>query len=65
MTRENGKEYRDDTTLIWRDAPCDIDDAEENGVPLREFVNWYFGEYDYATTEQYIKDYYKKKLMED
>lgn len=65
VTMEDGEERDDDITLIWRDAQCDFDDAEENDIPLREFIGWYFGEYNFAITEQYVKDYYKKKLMED
>ena len=62
MTHENGKEYSDDVTLIWRDAPCGMDEAWDNDMPPREFINWHCGEYDYDMAEDYIKDYYKKKL---
>lgn len=61
---ENGKEYDDCVCLIWRDAPCGFDAAFDNDIPIHELVNWYHGDYDYDTTEQYIKDYYKKRLME-
>lgn len=57
----NGKQYDDDITLIWRDAPCGIDVAWEEDIPPRELVGWYFGEYDFVLVEGYIKDYYKAK----
>ena len=60
---ENGKEYDDCVCLIWRDAPCGIEEAWDNDVPPREFINWYCGEYDYDFTEDYIKDYYKEKMQ--
>ena len=53
----------DDIKLIWRYAPggfeaiCDKSDVK----PL-EFVNFYYGEYDYNTTEEYIEDYWKAKI---
>lgn len=48
----------DDITLIWRDI-LDIDFAYKNDIPPRELIGWYFGEYDFDITEEYIKDYYK------
>jgi hypothetical protein len=62
---ENGKRYDDCVCLIWRDAPCGFDAAFDNDIPIHELINWYHGDYDYDTTEHYIKDYYKKRLMED
>lgn len=60
---ENGKEYDDCVCLIWRDAPCGIEEAWDNDMPPREFINWYCGDYDYDFTEDYIKDYYKEKMQ--
>lgn len=62
MGYEDEELREDDITLIWRDAPCDIDAAWEEDIPPRELVGWYFGEYDFDITEEYIKDYYKAKL---
>lgn len=64
MSKENGKEYDDDITIIWRDTPCGFDSAYENDLPIREFVNYYAGEYDYDDTEYYIKKYYEEKLKQ-
>ena len=62
VAMENGKECRDDITLIWRDAPCGFEAAEENRIPHREFVDWYWGEYDYKIVESYIRKYYERKI---
>ena len=59
---KQGKGYRDDITLIWRDPPCGFEEAEENGITQRELVGWYWGDYDYKIVERYIKKYYKAKL---
>ena len=59
---KQGKGYRDDITLIWRDAPCDVDLAFEKDIPPRELIGWYFGEYDYDDAEWQIKHYYRNKL---
>jgi hypothetical protein len=64
MSKENGKEYDDDITIIWRDTPCGFDSAYENDLPIRELVNYYAGEYDYDDTEYYIKKYYEEKLKQ-
>ena len=60
---ENGKKYDDCICLIWRDAPCGIEEAWDNDMSPREFINWYCGDYDYDYTEEYIKDYYKEKMQ--
>ena len=52
----------DDITLIWRDAPEDMDYLFKNDIPPRELAGWYWGEYDFDLTEEYIEDYYKAKL---
>lgn len=62
MSNENGKEYSDDITLIWRDAPCGVGNAYLENISPRELVGWYYGEYDSEIVEGYIKDYWKKKL---
>lgn len=62
MSMENGKQYDDDIIIIWRDAPTDPNEANGVGLPIREIVGWYCGEYDYEDTEWYIKDWYRKKL---
>ena len=59
---ENGKEYDDCICLIWRDAPCGFDEAFDKDIPVQELVGWYHGDYEYDTTEYYIKDFYKKLL---
>lgn len=61
---ENGIQKEDDITLIWRDPPCGFEEAEDNDIPQRELVGWYWGDYDYKMVEGYIKDYYKTKLKE-
>jgi hypothetical protein len=65
MDDENGKLKNDDITLIWRDAPCGFEAAEENRIPHREFVDWYWGEYDYKIVESYIRKYYERKLNKE
>lgn len=57
-----GERYREGITLIWKDAPCDIDLAYEKDIPPRELIGWYFGEYDYDDVEWQIKHYYQEKL---
>lgn len=60
---KKGKAYRDDITLIWRDAPCGLDIAyEKDDISPRELIGWHWGAYDFDITEEYIKDYYKTKL---
>lgn len=48
-TFANGQWYSDDLTLIWTET-------QDEDQFLR-FVNFYYGEYDYETTEDYIKSY--------
>lgn len=62
MSMENGKQYDDDITLIWRDSPTDPEETNGIDLPIMEMVGWYAGTYDYEDTEWYIKDWYRKKL---
>lgn len=62
MSMENGKQYDDDITIIWRDTPTDPNETNGIDLPIREIVGWYCGEYDYEDTEWFIKDWYRKKL---
>lgn len=62
MSMENGKQYDDNITIIWRDALTDPNEANGVDLPIREFIGWYCGEYDYEDTEWFIKDWYRKKL---
>lgn len=64
MAMENGKLRDEDKTLIWRDAPCGLDEAWENNIPPTEFVGFYFGNPNEEDTEYYIKKYWEKKLMD-
>ena len=64
MATENGKEYSDDITIIWRNQPCGFDKAYDNDLPIIEFVNFYAGDYNYDDTEYYIKKYYEEKLKQ-
>ncbi len=59
---EDGCPKYEDITLIWRDAPCGVGQSFLQDIPPRELVGWYWGEYDFETVEEYIKDYWKKKL---
>lgn len=61
---EGNKVLSDDIILIWRDAPCGIGNAFLQNIPPRTLVGWYYGEYDEAIVEDYIKDYWKKQLAE-
>ena len=61
MTKENGKEYSDDITLIWKDCQHEVE-QEGVDIPMREFINWYCGDYDYDEVEWQIKYYYRNKL---
>lgn len=61
---EGDKVLNDDVILIWRDAPCGIGNAFLHDIPPRTLVGWYYGEYDEAIVENYIKDYWKKQLAE-
>ena len=64
MAMENGELRDEDKTLIWRDAPCGLDEAWENNIPPTEFVGFYFGEPNEEDTEYYIKKYWEKKLVD-
>lgn len=64
MAMENGKMCSEDKTLIWRDAPCGLDEAWENNIPPTEFVGFYYGEPNEEDTEYYIKEYWKKKVVD-
>lgn len=59
---EDGCPKYDDIILIWRDAPCGVGNAYLENISPRELVGWYWGEYDFETAEEYIKEYWKKKL---
>ena len=62
---KQGKGYRDDITLIWKDPSCGFEEAAKHGIAQRELVGWYWGEYDYKIIERYIKEYYKEKLNKE
>lgn len=64
MAMENGKLCSEDKTLIWRDAPCGLDEAWENNIPPTEFVGFYFGEPNEEDTEYYIREYWKNKVVD-
>lgn len=64
MAMENGKMCSEDKTLIWRDAPCGLDEAWENNIPPTEFVGFYYGEPNDEDTEYYIREYWKKKVVD-
>ena len=65
MAMEDGKLYSEDKTLIWRDAPCGLEEAWEHNIPHTEFVGFYYGEPNDEDTEYYIKDYWKKKIASE
>ena len=62
MSKENGKQYDDDITLIWRNSPTDPEETNGVDLPIMEMIGWYAGDYNYDDTEWYIKDWYRKKL---
>lgn len=64
MAMENGELRDEDKTLIWRDAPCGLEEAWEHNIPHTEFVGFYYGEPNEEDTEYYIKKYWEKKLMD-
>lgn len=64
MVMEDGKLCSEGKTLIWRDAPCGLEEAWENNLPHTEFVGFYYGDPEDEYTEDYIKDYWKKKVAE-
>ena len=64
MVMEGGKLRDEDKTLIWRDAPCGLEEAWENDVAPTEFVGFYYGDPNEEDTEEYIKDYWKKKVVD-
>ena len=62
MVMEDGKLCTEDKTLIWRDAPCGLEEAWERNLPHTEFVGFYYGEANDEDTEYYIEEYWKKKV---
>ena len=64
MVMEGGKLCDEDKTLIWRDAPCGLEEAWENNVSPTEFVGFYYGDPNEEDTEEYIKEYWKKKVVD-
>lgn len=62
IVMEDGKRYDEDKTLIWREAPCGLDEAWENNISPTEFVGFYYGEPNDEDTEHYIEEYWKKKI---
>ena len=64
MVMEDGELRSEDKTLIWRDAPCGLEEACDHNIPHTEFVDFYYGEPNEEDTEYYIKEYWKKKLAD-
>ena len=64
MVMEDGRLCSEDKTLIWREAPCGLDEAWENDIPPTEFVGFYYGEPNDEDTEYYIREYWKKKVVD-
>ena len=62
MTMEDGELKDDGVIVIWKNAPCGVDDAFDADLPIMEFVAWYCGDYDYDDVEWQIKHYYREKL---
>lgn len=62
MGMEDGELRSEDKTLIWRDAPCGLEEAWEHNLPHTEFVGFYYGEANDEDTEHYIEEYWKKKI---
>ena len=63
MVMEDGELRTEDKTLIWRDAPCGLEEAWDHRIPHTEFVGFYYGEPNDEYTEEYIKEYWKKKIV--
>jgi hypothetical protein len=64
MVMEDGELRSEGKTLIWRDAPCGLEEAWEHNMPHTEFIGFYYGDPEDEYTEDYIKDYWKKKIAE-
>ncbi len=64
MVMEDGELRTEDKTLIWREAPCGLDEAWDNNIPPTEFVGFYYGEPNEEDTEYYIREYWKKKVVD-
>ena len=64
MAMEDGELRTEGKTLIWRDAPCGLDEAWENDIPPTEFVGFYYGEPNEEDTEYYIREYWKNKVVD-
>lgn len=64
MVMEDGELRTEDKTLIWRDAPCGLEEAWDHGIPNTEFVGFYYGEPNEEDTEYYIEEYWKKKIAD-
>ena len=64
MVMEDGELRTEDKTLIWRDAPCGLEEAWDKKIPHTEFVGFYYGEPNDEYTEEYIEEYWKKKVAD-
>lgn len=64
MVMEDGELRDEDKTLIWRDAPCGLEEAWDHNIPHTEFVGFYYGEPNDEYTEEYIEEYWKKKVAD-
>jgi hypothetical protein len=62
MVMEDGELRSEGKTLIWRDAPCGLEEAWEHNMPHTEFIGFYYGDPEDEYTEDYIQDYWKKKV---
>ena len=62
MVMEDGKLCTEGKTLIWRDAPCGLEEAWEHNMPHTEFIGFYYGDPNAEDTEYYIEEYWKKKI---
>ena len=64
MVMEDGELRTEDKTLIWREAPCGLEEAWENNITPTEFVGFYYGKPNEENIEYYIKEYWKKKVVD-
>jgi hypothetical protein len=64
MVMEDGELRSEGKTLIWRDAPCGLEEAWDQGIPHTEFVGFYYGDPEDEYTEEYIQDYWEKKVAD-
>jgi hypothetical protein len=64
MVMEDGELRSEGKTLIWRDAPCGLEEAWDKRIPHTEFIGFYYGDPEDEYTEEYIEDYWKKKVAE-